>query len=104
MLDQHYRPRTPLVLREEAFPAAELQATTAAADVARICLRRPPHDAPHVFWLSETGDPGEAARRLFALLRELDEAGYARIECERVPERGLGVAINDRLRRAATTR
>ncbi|MEM1101217.1 MAG: L-threonylcarbamoyladenylate synthase [Pseudomonadota bacterium] len=52
--------------------------------------------------LSETGDLREAAARLFALLRELDTG--APIAVAPIPETGLGVAINDRLRRAAAPR
>jgi L-threonylcarbamoyladenylate synthase len=56
--------------------------------------------------LSETGDLVEAAARLFALLREADRlAGpTGRIAFAPVPEAGLGLAINDRLRRAAAPR
>jgi L-threonylcarbamoyladenylate synthase len=56
---------------------------------------------PEVFWLSETGDLGQAAQSLYELLRQLDDAGFAKIYCELAPEAGLGAAINDRLRRAA---
>jgi L-threonylcarbamoyladenylate synthase len=38
---------------------------------------------------------------LFAKLRRLDEAGLEHIFAEPVPEVGLGVAIMDRLRKAA---
>jgi L-threonylcarbamoyladenylate synthase len=38
---------------------------------------------------------------LFRYLRELDEAGVDLILAESVPQQGLGIAINDRLRRAA---
>jgi L-threonylcarbamoyladenylate synthase len=51
--------------------------------------------------LSERGDMREAASRLFALLHELDTAGFEIIHAERVPEEGLGRAINDRLYRAS---
>jgi L-threonylcarbamoyladenylate synthase len=51
--------------------------------------------------LSEREDLAEAARNLFRYLRELDGAGLDLIVAERVPELGLGAAINDRLRRAA---
>lgn len=51
--------------------------------------------------LSERGDMREAASRLFALLHELDAAGFEIIHAERVPEEGLGRAINDRLYRAS---
>lgn len=56
--------------------------------------------------LSETGDLVEAAARLFQTLREADQlAGPSgRIAFAPVPERGLGRAINDRLRRAAAPR
>ncbi|MFN5999733.1 MAG: L-threonylcarbamoyladenylate synthase [Paracoccaceae bacterium] len=56
--------------------------------------------------LSETGDLVEAAARLFALLREADRlAGpTGRLAFAPVPETGLGLAINDRLRRAAAPR
>jgi L-threonylcarbamoyladenylate synthase len=54
--------------------------------------------------LSPAGDPTQAAARLFASLRALDDAGYARIAVAPIPDAGLGEAINDRLARAAVTR
>ena len=54
--------------------------------------------------LSPTGDPVEAAARLFGALRTLDAAGVAGIAVAPVPMEGLGEAINDRLRRAAADR
>jgi L-threonylcarbamoyladenylate synthase len=56
--------------------------------------------------LSATGDLVEAASRLFHALREADRlAGpRGRIAFAPVPEKGLGRAINDRLRRAAAPR
>jgi L-threonylcarbamoyladenylate synthase len=47
-------------------------------------------------------DLSEYARRLFAVLRELDERGVEVIVVEKVEERGLGRAIMDRLRRASS--
>jgi L-threonylcarbamoyladenylate synthase len=38
---------------------------------------------------------------LFATLRKLDELGFIDAWAETAPETGLGLAINDRLRRAA---
>jgi len=52
--------------------------------------------------LSETGDLREAARNLFSAMRELDAEDTTAIVAEWVPDIGLGRAINDRLRRAAT--
>jgi len=52
--------------------------------------------------LSATGDLAEAAARLYRCLHEADSAPQPRIAVAPVPERGMGVAIVDRLRRAAT--
>ncbi len=54
--------------------------------------------------LSENGDLHEAAANLFIMLRELDNAENARIAVMNIPDVGLGIAINDRLRRAAQGR
>ena len=51
--------------------------------------------------LSPSADLKQAAARLFDLLHAADQSDKARIAVAPVPERGLGAAINDRLRRAA---
>ena len=51
--------------------------------------------------MSPTGDVVEAAANLFASIRALDRPEFCAIAVMPVPESGLGVAINDRLRRAA---
>ena len=51
--------------------------------------------------LSPSGDLTEAAANLFAQLRALDRPEIARIAVMPIPQTGLGLAINDRLRRAA---
>jgi L-threonylcarbamoyladenylate synthase len=52
--------------------------------------------------LSPGGDLVEAAARLFELLHQADASPKARIAVAPIPEDGLGAAINDRLRRAAS--
>ena len=54
--------------------------------------------------LSETGDLTEAAANLFSMLRDLDNAENRGIAVMNIPDTGLGIAINDRLRRAAQGR
>ena len=54
--------------------------------------------------LSPSGDLIEAAARLFDRLHEADSSANGRIAIAPVPDEGLGVAINDRLRRAARPR
>jgi L-threonylcarbamoyladenylate synthase len=53
-------------------------------------------------YLSKRGDLREAAANFFRMLRELDAENLDLIVAERVPEEGIGAAINDRLRRAST--
>lgn len=52
--------------------------------------------------LSQSGNLEEAARNLFAALRQFDQMEIEVILAEPVPDSGIGKAINDRLRRAAT--
>lgn len=54
--------------------------------------------------LSRSADLVEAASRLFDLLHEADASAKPRIAIAPVPETGLGLAINDRLRRASAPR
>ena len=54
--------------------------------------------------LSAAGDLDEAAARLFDLLHAAQDSGRGSIAVAPIPERGLGIAINDRLRRAAAAR
>lgn len=53
--------------------------------------------------LSESGDLKEAAQNLFRMLREADKAGKP-IAVAPIPNSGIGIAINDRLKRAAAPR
>jgi L-threonylcarbamoyladenylate synthase len=55
----------------------------------------------HQILLSEKGSLKEAAKHLFAAMRTLDETDVDYIIAVRVPDVGLGRAINDRLKRAA---
>ena len=63
-------------------------------------------DLPRGQWLnlSDGGDLTEAATHLFAYLRNLDRAEFKRIAVMNIPETGIGLAINDRLKRAAAGR
>lgn len=55
----------------------------------------------HEICLSAEGDMAEAAQNLFAALRKLDQMDVDIIIAEKVPDIGIGKAINDRLIRAA---
>ncbi|MEO6835600.1 MAG: L-threonylcarbamoyladenylate synthase [Candidatus Tumulicola sp.] len=95
-LPHHYAPRTPMRLVDlESVPAGE------RARAAWMSLSRRAAGYAYVRLLSEREDLREAAARLFSTLHELDELGLERIDVDPLPERGLGIAIMDRLRRAA---
>jgi L-threonylcarbamoyladenylate synthase len=95
-LAHHYAPSTPLrVVASAGVPAAERQGS------GYLAFQHAPQGYAAVRVLSASGDLGDAAARLFDLLHELDALGLERIDAEPVPERGLGLAIMDRLRRAA---
>jgi len=51
--------------------------------------------------LSPDGNLEDAARNLFAHLHELDKSQASGIAVQSIPHEGIGVAINDRLKRAA---
>ena len=105
-LPGHYAPRTPLLVTDfqslskpEGFSRKRVGYLRFARQGPLAGTNFPPAAANE--WLSGTGDLREAAARLFAALRRLDEAGLDLILAEPAPETGLGVAINERLRRAA---
>jgi L-threonylcarbamoyladenylate synthase len=96
---RHYSPRTPVILH------AGLKLGDAARNRgdAWLFMARPPgRRTANVFWLDARGDLRRAARRLFAVLRELDDAGFRRIHVERPPGPGIAEALRDRLARAAS--
>jgi L-threonylcarbamoyladenylate synthase len=88
-------------LRTEPFSPQELADPTPR--IVRVCFNKPalPVDSANLQWLTEGGDIERAARRLFALMRELDSGGFDKIIFEPAPNTGLGPAINDRLTRAS---
>ena len=94
-LASHYAPRASV--RMNATDVLEGEALLAfGPDV-------PSHDGP-MCNLSESGDLTEAAANLFAMLHMLDASGAPCIAVMPVPQTGLGVAINDRVARAAAPR
>ena len=53
------------------------------------------------FSLSKKGNMKEAAKNLFSILRIIKKKGYSSIAVSKIPNHGLGLAINDRLKRAS---
>lgn len=95
MLDQHYSPITPLHwLNRDAVPED--------SETGFLCWTEKLEGIPDArqWILSREGNFVEASANLYAYLRELDEGKFSMVYVEEVPEEGIGMAINDRLRRA----
>jgi L-threonylcarbamoyladenylate synthase len=98
-LASHYAPRTPLRLVRRA------DALKLPKNVRYGLLSwgaRETNGFAEVRRLSRKQDLTEAAANLFHLLRDLDSCELDLIVAEQVPDEGIGSAIMDRLRRAAT--
>lgn len=98
-LKSHYAPRIPLRLGR----MEDLLSEFAQKKKALLCFRDSRADETIIAQeiLSPSGDLHEAARNLFAAMRRLDRSGAEIILAEKMPATGLGLAINDRLERAA---
>jgi L-threonylcarbamoyladenylate synthase len=108
---RHYAPRARVVLVEA--PLARVGTEMAAAirrlwdqglrvgvmTTVETLSSLPPGAAVRV--MGRRDDPEVIAANLYALLRDLDDAGLDAIVVEGIPERGVGRAVMDRLRRAA---
>ena len=87
----HYSPGIPLRIdvkiphKEEAFILIKKR---------KIQLRK-------YYYLSKTNNLDEAAKSLYSTLRKIKKDGYKKIAVEKIPNRGLGKTINDRLNRAS---
>jgi len=53
------------------------------------------------FNLSKKADLKEAAANLYKTMRKIKKNGYKKIYVTKIPNKGLGLAINDRLKRAS---
>lgn len=102
-LPQHYSPHTRLVLFRNTDRVTELIDAHRDENAAYVCLRRPGEvaDKKDVYWLSEDGDYRVVASSLFDVLQTLDNGKYDVIYCQCPENNGIGLAINDRLSRAA---
>ncbi|MBM3618494.1 MAG: threonylcarbamoyl-AMP synthase [Alphaproteobacteria bacterium] len=89
LLASHYAPEKPIRLNAQDIAEDEFFIGF-ALDAAGAELN-----------LSPSGDLVEAAANLFAYLRQADAGDKKTIAVATIPEIGLGIAINDRLRRAA---
>ncbi len=101
MLSSHYSPGKKLIIGDIEELLKNMNGNT--KNVATISFQQKFNNLPEAQQkvLSANGDLKEAATNLFKSLRELDREDIEIILTEKFPETGLGLAINDRLKRAA---
>lgn len=97
MLTQHYSPNTPITLFGHDQQPNNVQKSEA------VLYNTKPTGilAENTFWLSESGDLTEIAHNLFMLIQKLDVRDYTQLKVERAEHVDIGIAVNDRLSRAA---
>jgi L-threonylcarbamoyladenylate synthase len=99
--------RSPGMARSHYAPAAKVRLNALEPEGNEVLLAfgpNPPDGFAETRNLSETGDLKEAAANLFEYLHLLDRTDIDAIAVMPIPDKGLGAAINDRLRRAAAPR
>jgi len=102
MLAAHYSPGIPLeLLSEEEWIQFIPNENCALLSLSRIHPLQRNHSS---IQLSKTRNMNEAAAKLFESLRFFKSNNCERIIAHTMPERGIGLAINDRLKRASATR
>jgi len=87
----HYSPGIPL----------RMNVTKPKNDEAFIMIKRKKTKLKNYFYLTSKNNLDEAAKNLYSCLRKIKNEGYKSIAVEKIPNIGLGKAINDRLRRAS---
>lgn len=102
LLKSHYSPKTYL----HTFIANTIPDFSALEGKSAIIFVKRPQNLNenknlNLFWLSEDGDLNEVSKNLFSLLERLDSQLFNSIFIELCEKKGIGIAINDRLQRAA---
>ncbi|UPA28303.1 MAG: L-threonylcarbamoyladenylate synthase [Verrucomicrobiota bacterium] len=115
MLIRHYSPKTRLRLFQNPGELRALLEQNSGSRVAIVCctrsemehfsraivLKNSAQPKQQCFCLSETGGLAEIASHVFDCLQKLDAMGFDSIFMQTPLKEGLGIAINDRLARAA---
>jgi len=91
LLKRHYSPGIPIILNQKI----------ANNNDAFITLGKKFKSRKNWYNLSKKSNLKEAAANLYKTLRKIKKRGYKKILVVKVPNKGPGIAINDRLKRAA---
>ena len=91
MLKKHYSPGIPIILGKKPSGSKD----------AYIVFGRKYKKLDNYFNLSKKADLKEAAANLYKTMRKIKNKGYKKIYVSKIPNKGPGLAINDRLKRAS---
>ena len=91
MLKRHYSPGIPVLLNQKKSDK----------NCALITFGKEYKDKKNYFNLSKKSDLKEAASNLYKTFRKIKKQGFKKIYVVKIPNQGLGIAINDRLKKAA---
>jgi L-threonylcarbamoyladenylate synthase len=102
MLSKHYAPSTTTILTDDI--TSDIQKYSGKRiGVLQLSPTTLPSFVIAVETLSQTGNLEEAAKNLYAAMHRLDHQNLDLIIAQKMPAVGMGLAINDKLERAATT-
>ena len=87
----HYSPGIPIRLNSKPIKDQE----------AYLLIRQQKKMRKNYYFLSRNGDLEEAAKNLYSTLRKIKKDNYKSIAVEKIPNKGIGRTINDRLFRAS---
>jgi L-threonylcarbamoyladenylate synthase len=87
----HYSPGIPL----------KMNICKPQKDAAFVLIKKRKKDLKNFYYLSKKNNLNEAAKNLYSCLRKIKNKGYKSIAIEKIPNKGLGKAINDKLSRAS---
>ena len=66
-----------------------------------LLIKKRKSDLKNYYYLSKIENIEEAAKNLYSTLRKIKNDGFKKIAVEKIPNKGLGKTINDRLKRAS---
>ncbi|MCO6495553.1 MAG: threonylcarbamoyl-AMP synthase [Bacteroidetes bacterium] len=105
-LDKHYSPNTKMILLDDEDFRSYIHSLSEKVRTNKALLvfgnKKTETGFREQLNLSVSGNYNEAAHNLYAFIRNLDSKNYEKIIALRLPDEGLGRAINDRLLRAST--
>ena len=91
MLKKHYSPGIPVLLNQKTFNTKH----------AFITFGKKYKNNKNYFNLSKKSDLKEAASNLYETLRKIKKLKFKKIYVVKIPNKNIGIAINDRLKRAS---